>query len=93
MRRGPLSHLGIEVASSAEVRAAMRRLGEAGLPLEITGQRTCCHATQDKVWVGGTGDQRWEIYTITDDEPDGDPHIEVRAPDGVSDPVGTRACC
>lgn len=64
-----LNHLGVEVEDTAEVAAAAERLAAAGLSIDVRDQETCCHATQDKVWVGGPGAHRWEVYTITDDLP------------------------
>lgn len=66
-----LNHLGVELASSADVRAAARRLEEAGMPHSFAESDRCCHAVQDKVWVdapdvplGG-----WELYTVLADDP------------------------
>src|SRR4051812_49047446 len=45
-----LNHLGVEVASSDEVRAHEQRLNDEGV--DATDESgTCCYATQDKVWV------------------------------------------
>ncbi len=66
-RGGSVNHLGVEVASSAEVIEATRRLGEAGLPTEVEDGTTCCYAVQDKVWVTGPGGERWEVYTVLAD--------------------------
>ena len=63
-----LNHLGIEVESTDDVRAAQVRLQDAGLaPVEESG--TCCYASQDKVWVDGP-DGSWEIYTVLADADD-----------------------
>lgn len=60
---GTLNHLGVEVASSEVVHAEIARLAEAGLFTEEEMGTTCCFATQDKVWVTGPGNERWEVYT------------------------------
>lgn len=60
---GTLNHLGVEVASSAAVHAEIARLSEAGMFTEEEIGTTCCFATQDKVWVTGPGNERWEVYT------------------------------
>jgi catechol 2,3-dioxygenase-like lactoylglutathione lyase family enzyme len=68
----PLNHLGVEVATPAQVVEAAGRFAAAGLahttPFEA---ERCCHAVQDKVWVdapdvplGG-----WEFYTVRGDDP------------------------
>lgn len=60
---GTLNHLGVEVATSDIVHEEIARLGEAGLFTEEEMGTTCCFATQDKVWVTGPGQERWEVYT------------------------------
>lgn len=70
---GRLDHLGVEVGSTAEVADTVVRLGVAGLDLDVRADETCCHATQDKVWVTGADGERWEVYTITDDAPSVEP--------------------
>jgi catechol 2,3-dioxygenase-like lactoylglutathione lyase family enzyme len=62
-----LDHLGVEVASPAEVAAAAARLAAEGLSTEIQDGTTCCYAVQDKVWVTGPGDEPWEIYAVLAD--------------------------
>ena len=63
---GTLNHLGVEVASSAEVVASAHRLAAEGLSTDVEAGVTCCHAVQDKVWVSGAG-ARWEVYTVLAD--------------------------
>ena len=64
---GTLNHLGVEVESSEAVHEEIARLtGERMLTEEEIGT-TCCFANQDKVWVTGTGGERWEIYTVLAD--------------------------
>lgn len=67
---GALNHLGVEVADVEAVEAAERRLSEAGLVARLEKDTTCCYARQDKVWVDDPAATPWEIYTITDDNPD-----------------------
>lgn len=70
---GSINHLGVEVASTAEVVAATRRLAAEGLATEVEDGTTCCYALQDKVWVTGPGQERWEVYTVL---ADADAHLE-----------------
>ncbi len=64
---GSLNHLGVEVESPEQVRGEIDRLSGEGLfTAEEIGQ-TCCFATQDKVWVTGPSDERWEVYTVLTD--------------------------
>jgi len=65
---GSLNHLGIEVAGTAAVDAAQRRLTDAGLESTDERDTTCCYARQDKFWVQHTPNgERWEIYTVLAD--------------------------
>ena len=66
---GSLNHLGVEVESTDEVAAATSRLSGEGLPTANEDGVTCCFAVQDKVWVNGPDEQRWEIYTVLADAP------------------------
>jgi catechol 2,3-dioxygenase-like lactoylglutathione lyase family enzyme len=78
-----LDHLGVEVLSTDDVRAAGARLSAEGLTTAEENDTTCCYALQDKVWVHGPGSEPWEVYTVKADAPDA---TSVR-PDG-----GTGAC-
>ncbi len=64
---GSLNHLGVEVASSAEVVAATRRYAAEGLATAVEDGTTCCYALQDKVWVSAPDGERWEVYTVLAD--------------------------
>ena len=64
---GTLNHLGVEVASTDEVRAATERLAAAGLDTKVEDNTSCCYAVQDKVWVGAEENGRWEVYTVLAD--------------------------
>ena len=90
---GTLNHLGVEVGSTDEVKAASERLAAAGLATDVRESTSCCYAVQDKVWVGEERNGRWEVYTVL-----GDAHADL---EGVTDvraiPAGateaTAACC
>jgi lactoylglutathione lyase len=60
---GTLNHLGVEVGSSDQVHAEIARLTSEGVFTEEEIGTTCCFALQDKVWVTGPDDERWEVYT------------------------------
>lgn len=66
---GALNHLGVEVASTAEVEQGATRLRDAGLATFDEKDTTCCYALQDKVWVHDPAGAPWEIYTVKDDDP------------------------
>lgn len=64
---GPLSHLGIRVASTADVLRRRADLLEKGLTGEDEIGTTCCYARQDKFWVSDPDGNRWEIYAVLED--------------------------
>jgi lactoylglutathione lyase len=64
---GSINHLGVEVESTATVRAEIARLSGEGLFTDEEMGTTCCFATQDKVWVTGPAGERWEVYTVLAD--------------------------
>ncbi|MDT0481898.1 MULTISPECIES: ArsI/CadI family heavy metal resistance metalloenzyme [Streptomyces] len=62
-----MDHLGVEVETTEAVHAATARLGKAGLATDVEDDTTCCYAVQDKVWVHGPGQERWEVYVVKAD--------------------------
>ncbi|HEY9833602.1 MAG TPA: ArsI/CadI family heavy metal resistance metalloenzyme [Stenomitos sp.] len=61
---GALSHLGVQVESSDDVKAAISRFKEAGLALFEEKDTNCCYALQDKVWVTDPDGNRWEVFVV-----------------------------
>jgi catechol 2,3-dioxygenase-like lactoylglutathione lyase family enzyme len=59
-----LNHLGVEVFDDAEVDAATERVRAAGLEHLVEDEKTCCYATQNKVWVSDPEGMRWEWYRV-----------------------------
>jgi catechol 2,3-dioxygenase-like lactoylglutathione lyase family enzyme len=91
-----MDHLGVEVASTADVSAATGRLADAGLTTRVEEGSTCCYAVQDKVWVTGPGGEPWEVYAVTaDDRPEleltTEPVAEACTPGGACC-TGTDCC-
>jgi catechol 2,3-dioxygenase-like lactoylglutathione lyase family enzyme len=64
---GTLSHMGIQVASTADVLAIRRRWADAGLVTRDEMQTDCCHATQDKAWVHDPDGNEWEVFVVLRD--------------------------
>ena len=67
---GTINHLGVEVFSSDDVVEATSYLSAQGFATEVEMKTSCCHAVQDKVWVSGPDDARWEVYTVLADADD-----------------------
>jgi len=80
-RGATLNHLGVEVGSVDDVKAATGRLEGKGLPTLVQEGVDCCYAVQDKVWVSDPDGARWEVYTVL-----GDSHK-------MHDTEGAAACC
>jgi catechol 2,3-dioxygenase-like lactoylglutathione lyase family enzyme len=65
--RGALSHLGIQVASTADVLAVRERWARAGLSTRDEMQTSCCYAVQDKTWVSDPDGNEWEVFIVLED--------------------------
>jgi catechol 2,3-dioxygenase-like lactoylglutathione lyase family enzyme len=66
-KRGVLSHLGIQVESTADV-LAMRRLWRERRLLTRDEMKTdCCYALQDKTWVRDPDGNEWEAFAVLED--------------------------
>lgn len=63
-RGGSLSHLGLQVESTAEVLAMGQRWQENGLITLDEMQTDCCYALQDKTWVQDPDGNRWEVFVV-----------------------------
>ena len=65
--RGALSHLGIQVASTADVLFTRQKWMDAGLITRDEMQTNCCYATQDKTWVRDPDGNEWEVFVVLED--------------------------
>ncbi len=65
--RGALSHLGIQVASTADVLAVRERWIREGLVPRDEMQVDCCYAMQDKAWVKDPDGNEWEVFVVLED--------------------------
>jgi catechol 2,3-dioxygenase-like lactoylglutathione lyase family enzyme len=65
--RGALSHMGIQVASTADVLATRERWAAAGLLTREEMQTSCCYALQDKAWVRDPDGNEWEVFVVLED--------------------------
>ena len=61
---GALSHMGIQVASTADVLALRQKWADAGLYTRDEMQTDCCYATQDKTWVRDPDGNEWEAFVV-----------------------------
>ncbi len=65
--RGALSHLGIQVGSTADVLAVRERWVNEGLLPRDEMQTSCCYALQDKAWVSDPDGNEWEVFAVLED--------------------------
>lgn len=92
---GTINHLGVEVFSADEVAEAAQYLAQRGLVTDVEENATCCFAVQDKVWVTGPDESRWEVYTVLADAPVGSgvSGDDACCADETSAVVTARSCC
>ncbi|WAC55575.1 ArsI/CadI family heavy metal resistance metalloenzyme [Gordonia sp. SL306] len=90
---GTINHLGVEVESSDEVHAEIARLSGEGLFTQEEINSTCCFATQDKVWVTGPANEKWEIYTVLADSETFGTSPKLLQQNVTDDADGVSACC
>lgn len=96
VKGGQLSHLGIQVRTTEDVKAVADRWQKEGLlTLEEMGT-DCCYALQDKVWVEDPDGAHWEVFTVLGDTEGGEKKAEgccnpVEEPVGISE--SKAACC
>lgn len=59
-----LSHLGLQVDSTADVIAIRERVTRAGLVPRNEMGVSCCYARQDKFWVADPDGNEWEVFAV-----------------------------
>ncbi len=64
---GALSHLGIQVGSTADVLAMRELWHERGLLTRDEMETNCCYALQDKTWVSDPDGNEWEVFVVLED--------------------------
>src|SRR5882672_1803611 len=90
---GALSHMGLQVDSTADVLAIRQQWAEAGLFTRDEMQTDCCYATQDKTWVRDPDGNEWEAFVVLVDnlpEPSA-PQAEACCAPGCCTPAAREA--
>ena len=64
---GALSHMGIQLSSTADVLQLRQRWSDAGLEVRDEMQTNCCYALQDKAWVSDPDGNAWEAFVVLQD--------------------------
>jgi catechol 2,3-dioxygenase-like lactoylglutathione lyase family enzyme len=67
IEHGGLSHLGIQVESTADVLAMREQWHQRGLLTRDEMQTQCCFALQDKTWVRDPDGNEWEVFAVLED--------------------------
>lgn len=62
-----LSHMGIQVESTADVLAMRQQWSERGLSPREEMKTECCYALQDKAWVRDPDGNEWEVFAVLED--------------------------
>jgi len=91
--RGALSHLGIQVSSTADVLAVRQQWADAGLYTRDEMQTDCCYAMQDKTWVRDPDGNEWEAFVVLQDnspEKQIEPEIFACCSPGCCNPAAQR---
>jgi len=65
--RGGLSHLGIQVETTAAVLAVRQQWQDRGLLTRDEMKTECCYALQDKAWVRDPDGHEWEVFAVLED--------------------------
>ena len=84
---GALSHMGIQVSSTADVLAMRQKWMDAGLYTRDEMQTDCCYATQDKTWVRDPDGNEWEAFVVLKD------NLPEKAAESSSKACCTPSCC
>lgn len=64
---GRLSHLGIQVASTEDVKKYKSNWATLGLTTTDENNTSCCYALQDKTWVTDPDGNSWEAFVVLKD--------------------------
>jgi predicted lactoylglutathione lyase len=91
--KGALSHLGVQVDSTQEVEASIKRFTEAGLALFTEENTNCCYALQDKVWVTDPDGNRWEVFVVKVADTEPDKNVGANVNSSEEGQCLTKACC
>jgi catechol 2,3-dioxygenase-like lactoylglutathione lyase family enzyme len=62
-----LSHMGIQMTSTADVLVVRQRWSDQGLSTRDEMNTDCCYALQDKAWVQDPDGNEWEVFVVLED--------------------------
>lgn len=77
---GNHGHFGIQLKSSGDLQAFLKRFGRIGLTPKIAHDDVeCCGSVQNKIWVEDRDGYGWEIFVVVDQAADGGCGEEVES--------------
>ncbi len=91
-RVGGGQHFGIAVESATTVDTSAARLADAGYPIDVERNETCCYAVQSKVWASDPEGRRWETYVVHEESEARDEAQRTCCDDTVT-PAPRATCC
>ncbi len=86
------AHYGVVVESPEEVDSAIARLRQAGYPVDVETDETCCYAVQNKVWATDPDGRRWETYYVIAESEERDDETTCCRTDAAL-ASASAACC
>ncbi|MGB8267541.1 MAG: ArsI/CadI family heavy metal resistance metalloenzyme [Candidatus Velthaea sp.] len=87
------AHYGVAVEHTQDVDAAIARLQQAGYPVDIETEETCCYAVQTKVWATDPDGRRWETYYVIAETEERDNEATTCCQTDAALASASPACC
>ncbi len=87
------AHYGVVVENPAGVDATIARLRQAGYPIDIETDETCCYAVQNKVWATDPDGRRWETYYVVAESEERDGEATTCCQTDAALAAASPACC
>jgi len=87
------AHYGVVVETPDAVDAAIMRLRQAGYPIDVEIDETCCYAVQNKVWATDPDGRRWETYFVVAESEERDNEETTCCQTDAALAAASPACC
>ena len=88
-----VDHFGVRTATTAGAAASWARIAEAGLAVDPSHDVVCCHATKNEAWLHDPDGIPWEVYAVTNEQPDAAPTPSTCCTDDATAPSSATGCC
>ncbi len=87
------AHYGVVVEKPEDVDVAVVRFQQAGYPVDIEIDETCCYAVQNKVWATDPDGRRWETYFVVAESEERDNDATSCCQTDAAEAAASAACC